>query len=436
MRPARLPRDDRLRLGAGRGLAVRRRTAGAGAVRRGPVRRPVGHRGPGPVRGRRRQRDPGAQPRRRPAPASCSAAASPSSASRCARRSPQALLEQAASSPFLASLDLAGRLRVVPVRLPGRRRRRGLPRSMRRPSPGTGRPPGQRRRRDRPHRGAAPALGGRGRAAGVRRRRVRADRHHLATRPRGRRRWPPWPAGRPAGWVGAEPLGLHFEGPMIAPTRKGAHPEHWLRPPSLDLVDGWSREAGVVDGDDRARAARCARGDRATGRRGRRRLGRPHRRDHGRRWRPRSRPAPAASPTSATRCRRCSPASPARSASRSAGDLVAGLIVDGHHLRPDFLRTAWRALGPDAVPLGLRHDRRARPARRRRPGSATRTSSSPTGRCGSHDGTLAGSAASLLGCLRVLVAQTGCSVADALATATTTPLAAARPAARARSGSS
>ena len=40
-----------------------------------------------------------------------------------------------------------------------------------------------------------------------------------------------------------------------------------------------------------------------------------------------------------------------------------------------------------------------------------------------HDGTLAGSAASLLDCLRVLVAQTGCSVDDAVATATTTPLA-------------
>ena len=44
--------------------------------------------------------------------------------------------------------------------------------------------------------------------------------------------------GPPAGWAGAEPLGLHFEGPMIAADRKGAHPERWLRPPSTR--SGWS----------------------------------------------------------------------------------------------------------------------------------------------------------------------------------------------------
>ena len=46
---------------------------------------------------------------------SCSAAASPSSASRCSTRCPRPCAQQAAASPFLASLDLAGRLRVVPV---------------------------------------------------------------------------------------------------------------------------------------------------------------------------------------------------------------------------------------------------------------------------------------------------------------------------------
>ena len=130
-------------------------------------------------------------------------------------------------------------------RLPGGRRRRAPCWAMRVP-PRAGRRAGQRRRRHRPHRGAAPALGGGGRAAGVRRRGVRRHRDHL--RPGGPRepRWRPSPTARPRGWVGAEPLGLHFEGPMILPARKGAHPEHWLRPPSLDLVDGWSREAGVA----------------------------------------------------------------------------------------------------------------------------------------------------------------------------------------------
>ena len=44
----------------------------------------------------------------------------------------QALLEQAASSPFLASLDLAGRLRVVPSDYPVAAVGAALPRAMRR----------------------------------------------------------------------------------------------------------------------------------------------------------------------------------------------------------------------------------------------------------------------------------------------------------------
>jgi len=54
-------------------------------------------------------------------------------------------------------------------------------------------------------------------------------------------------AGRPTDVPpGAVPLGLHFEGPMIAASHKGAHPAHWLAAASLDLVSGWSAEAGVA----------------------------------------------------------------------------------------------------------------------------------------------------------------------------------------------
>lgn len=44
----------------------------------------------------------------------------------------------------------------------------------------------------------------------------------------------------------ATPLGLHFEGPMLNPLRVGAHPVEHLRIPRLDLIDGWSKERGVV----------------------------------------------------------------------------------------------------------------------------------------------------------------------------------------------
>jgi N-acetylglucosamine-6-phosphate deacetylase len=52
-------------------------------------------------------------------------------------------------------------------------------------------------------------------------------------------------AGPPDRYVGATPLGLHFEGPMLAPSRRGAHDERYLQTPSADVIAGWSREAGV-----------------------------------------------------------------------------------------------------------------------------------------------------------------------------------------------
>jgi N-acetylglucosamine-6-phosphate deacetylase len=46
----------------------------------------------------------------------------------------------------------------------------------------------------------------------------------------------------------AVPLGLHFEGPFLAPERRGAHPaEHLMAPdPSLVADEGWSRQSGVI----------------------------------------------------------------------------------------------------------------------------------------------------------------------------------------------
>jgi N-acetylglucosamine-6-phosphate deacetylase len=46
--------------------------------------------------------------------------------------------------------------------------------------------------------------------------------------------------------IGAQPLGLHFEGPYLAPERRGAHSPAHLRAPDRDEIAHWSRDAGVA----------------------------------------------------------------------------------------------------------------------------------------------------------------------------------------------
>lgn len=230
-------------------------------------------------------------------------------------------------------------------------------------------------------------------------------------------------AGPPEGWQGAVPLGLHFEGPFIAPARKGAHPERWLRLPSSDLAARWSRDAGVLMvtvapelpgaldlvRELVGRGVRVAVGhtdaDAATV------LAAVH-----------------AGATSLTHLGNAMPPMLARDpgpvgvalGARSDARLVAGVIVDGHHLHPDVVTAMWRALGPSrfltvsdtTAGLGL-------PDGRARLGDHEVVVSAGTVRL--VDGTLAGSAAGLLDCLRLLRATTGCSLEDAVATVTTTP---------------
>jgi N-acetylglucosamine-6-phosphate deacetylase len=51
--------------------------------------------------------------------------------------------------------------------------------------------------------------------------------------------------GRPDGFQGAIPLGVHAEGPFLNPLKKGAHNERYLRPPTAADVAGWSQASGM-----------------------------------------------------------------------------------------------------------------------------------------------------------------------------------------------
>ncbi|OHV31047.1 N-acetylglucosamine 6-phosphate deacetylase [Pseudofrankia sp. EUN1h] len=238
-------------------------------------------------------------------------------------------------------------------------------------------------------------------------------------------------AGPPAGWAGAVPLGLHFEGPMIAPGRKGAHPERRLVAPSAAVIEGWSRAAGVLMatvapelpgalevirelvardvlvsvGHTEATAAQVA-------------------------------AAVAAGATLVTHLGNAMPPFSAREpgpigAALGGSGLVAGVIADGLHLDPLTLRLAWRALAPGrflavsdtTAALGM-------PDGPARLGDQDVIVSAGAVRLA--DGTLAGSAASLPECLRTLVRTTGCGLADAVACATSTPAALVRDPARGR----
>jgi len=225
--------------------------------------------------------------------------------------------------------------------------------------------------------------------------------------------------GPPAGRVGAEPLGLHFEGPMIAAERKGAHSERWLQPPSPEMVAGWSRATGVrmvtlapeLPGALDVIETLVARGVVVS-------IG------HTAATAAEVEAAIRAGATLITHLGNAMPPVSAREpgpmgVALAGPDLVAGVIADGHHLHPTTLALAWRSLGPDrflavsdcTAALGL-------------PDGATRLGEYDVHVAGGSvrlpDGTLAGSAASLPQCLRHLLAATGCSLADAVVTATAT----------------
>jgi N-acetylglucosamine-6-phosphate deacetylase len=220
----------------------------------------------------------------------------------------------------------------------------------------------------------------------------------------------------------ATPLGLHFEGPMISPARLGAHPAEHVVAPSPSVIDGWSRAAGVAmvtlaperPGGEDVIARLVERGVVV---------------------------AIGHTDATAAECRRAVDAGATAlthlfnamrpfghrdpgpvGATLGGDDLVAGLICDGVHVDDAAVRMAWRALGPERLHLVTDAvAARGGPAGTRL--GAVDVTGRGDGSVRTADGVLAGSLLTLDDALRHLVAITGCSLPEAVATVTSTPAA-------------
>lgn len=215
-------------------------------------------------------------------------------------------------------------------------------------------------------------------------------------------------ASRPKDFRGAEPIGLHLEGPALNPLRRGAHLIGALRMPTAELVSGWTRGRGVAmvtlapelsGGLEAVRALRDAGVVVAAG--------------HTDATTAEAQQAVGAGVTMITHLfngmvpfshREPGPAGVALTDLR----LNAGVIADGVHLHPIAVRLAYAALG--AQRLALVTDAAA-PMGTIDAGDAVRLA----------DGTLAGSTLTLDAAVRNLVRFAGAETRGALECASSTP---------------
>jgi N-acetylglucosamine-6-phosphate deacetylase len=234
--------------------------------------------------------------------------------------------------------------------------------------------------------------------------------------------WQPDPLEPALPEPAARVLGVHAEGPFLAPGRGGAHPQQHLRAPGPALPADWSRAAGVVvvtlapelPGALQAIRDLTARGVVVW-------IG------HTEAGYGQVRAAVAAGARAVTHLFNAMPPLDHREpgpvgAVLGDGDLVAGVIVDGHHLHPAAVRAAWRALRPDrfmlvsdtTAALGMPDGPTVLGDQRvLLQGGAVRLAEAPH--------SLAGSGVGLDHCLRTLLRDTGCSAAQALVAATRIP---------------
>ena len=227
-------------------------------------------------------------------------------------------------------------------------------------------------------------------------------------------------ASRPANYVGAEPLGLHLEGPMLSDQYRGAHPSEHLEPPSGALLDPWSRAdrvlmvtlapelPGAIEAIHQLvdREVVVALG-------------------HSAATRDDAIQAAAAGATAVTHLFNCMAPLHHREpnlvgAALTDPRLIVGVIADGVHLDPTILELVWKAAGPSRVALVT--DAVAAVGEGEggfRLGDAPIASAD--GAVRRLDGTLAGSSLTMIDAVRNLTEFTSATIDEALAAASTVP---------------
>lgn len=226
--------------------------------------------------------------------------------------------------------------------------------------------------------------------------------------------------GSPSGYRGAFPLGLHLEGPFLSPSKRGAHNPVFLRLPEERLVEGWSpqRQVRMVTLAPELPGARAVIGRLAA-------RGVVVSAGHSMADYEEAIAGLEAGITFGTHLFNAMPPFDHR-APGLVGALLAdarakvGLIPDGVHLHPAVVSLAWRSKGASRVSvvtdamaaLGMA------PGRYSLGGSEVIVDKTSARQ---QDGRLAGSILSLDQAVRNMVAFSGCSLAQALMSATSTP---------------
>jgi N-acetylglucosamine-6-phosphate deacetylase len=227
-------------------------------------------------------------------------------------------------------------------------------------------------------------------------------------------------AGPPPGYVGAEPLGLHLEGPFLNPAKRGAHDPALMRLPTLDDVADWSPEQGVrlvtlapeLPGALAVVEALCGRGVLVSA-------------GHSAATYEQARAALQAGVRYGTHLFNAMSALDHRApglpgALLTDPNAIAGVIADGIHFHPALADLIWRAKGPAQVNLvSEAMAALGRPPGRYQLGQLEVLVDETSARLS--DGRLAGSILSLDQAVRNWVKFTNCSPAEAVAAATSVP---------------